>query len=65
MHISNILDHSILQTGRDETLKMIRKQRIDKQKEEEIVKMAGKCKTYDDSKPMDYEFENKLNAHLT
>jgi hypothetical protein len=44
---------------------MIRQQRIDRHREEEILKMASKCKTYDDNKPMDYEFENRLNARLS
>lgn len=29
-----------------------------------MAKLAAECKTYDDNRPMDYEFENKLNASV-
>lgn len=62
MHISSICDKSASGTSKDETLKLARKQRLDKKKQLELTKIAEECKNYDDAKPMDYEFESKLNA---
>jgi hypothetical protein len=63
MHISSICEKYTL-GSKEEPLKILRKQRLDKQKEEELAALASNCKTYDDNKPMDYEFENKLNASV-